>query len=171
MRYKKVLTAAILLLVLPLLVAGSGDSILAKGMKQVPFEVINKSGQEIYVRLYRYEDDYPSKLYYFTIQEGTRKRPKSGTWEVWKGDYHLLVMGSDMNECFLPIDIDDKEAGIEIIIKGRFRLVVPPCQEVFKHPGERSQLKYNWSNSYTEDPETGEIVPYRNWFTILGDSK
>jgi hypothetical protein len=79
-----------------------------------------------------------------------------------------------MSECLLPIDINDKEAGREasrqgreITIKGRFRLVVPPCQEIFTQPGEKSLLKYNWSNSFSKDEETGQVVPYRNWFTIL----
>ena len=164
MKYRILLLAAFLVLVLCTLSAG-------KPMKQVPFEVINKSGQEIYVWLYRYKDDYPSKSYYFSLEEGTRKRPQSGTWEVWKGDYNLIVYGEDMSECFLPFDLDDKEAGIEIVIKGRFRLVVPPCQELFTNQGEASQLKYNWKNTFTRDPDTGHVIPYRNWFTILGASK
>jgi hypothetical protein len=81
------------------------------------------------------------------------------------------VFGEDMGECFLPFDLDDQEAGIEIVIKGRFRLVVPPCQELFTNQGEASQLKYNWSNSFAHDPETGQVVPYRNWFFILGATK
>ena len=124
-------------------------------MKQVPFEVINKSGQPISFQLFRYKDDYPAKFYYFNVEEGSRKRPQSGTWEVWKGDYNLIVFGENMSECLLPIDINDKEAGIDITIKGRFRLVVPPCQEIFSNSGERSLLKYNWARSFTKDPDTG----------------
>jgi len=166
MKYRNLLLAAVLVLSL--------FSISAKGMKKVPLEVINKSGQAISISLFRYKDDYPSTYYYFSLEEGTRKRPQSGTWEVWKGDYNLIVYGEDMSECFLPFDLDDKEAGIEIVIKGRFRLVVPPCQELFtnqsEHPdqgGEASQLKYNWKNTFTRDPDTGQVIPYRNWFTIL----
>jgi len=168
MKEKLLLSATLLLLAFLLIASGPLDPAMDKGMKQVPFEVINKSGQEIHVRLYRYEDDYPSKSYYFSLSEGTRKRPKLGKWEVWKGNYNLIVFGSDMSECLLPIDLNDKEAGIEFTIKGRFRLVVPPCQEIFTNPGEKAQLKYDWANSFSRDEDTGNVIPYRNWFTILG---
>ena len=141
----------------------------SKGMKQVPFEVINKSGQDITVELWRYEDDYPAKFYAFRLDAGTRARPRSGVWEVWKGDYALIVYGEDMSECLLPIDDLDLKPGLDITIKGKYRLVVPPCQEVFKNPGEPSQQKYDWSGSYIEDPATGAALTgwYKNWWTYL----
>ncbi len=137
----------------------------ARGMKEVPFEVINKSGQAVTVQLWRYEDDYPAKFYAFSLEKGTRARPRSGVWEVWRGDYVLIVFGDNMQECLLPMDDLDYEPGVEITIKGRYRLVVPPCQEIFSNPGEPSQSKYNWTESYVADPTGGPALPA--WWSHL----
>jgi hypothetical protein len=153
-----------------LLVSARGASPLGgKGMREVPFIVINKSGQAVNVELWRYEDEYPSKFYAFRLEPGTRAHPKSGTWEVWKGDYTMIVYGEDMTECLLPIDDLDLKPGVDITIKGRYRLVITPCREVFRNQGEPGQLKYNWLDSYVADPNDGSAIDgwYSNWWMYL----
>lgn len=163
MKYKKLPAAAFLVAVFL--------TLAAQPMKKVPFEVINKSGQNIQIEMWRYADDYPGQFYFFKIEEGDRKHPTTATWEVWKGDYTIIVFGDNTGECLLPGDIDDKDPGIEVTIKSKFRLVIPPCEEVYKNPGENTQLKYPWSKSFSYIEEIHQYVPYNNWFNKIAAKK
>jgi hypothetical protein len=167
---KKTILLIVMMLVMILLTAGSKVEV---GQKRLT--VINKSGDEIRLRLARLDDAKGDEKYYLTVAEGTRAFPTeekftvdAGWYSIWI-DFYEVVQDDETEDITyeLRCSLDYtrvKLAEQRIDLNRNQKINVLPCDSSPpKKLGEQGAMKY-WFPAYVIDvdriPEPVIYLPY-----------
>ena len=128
--FKKVL---FILLIAVLLLAMSPVYAGAKVIKMGTVEVVNKSGQEVWIQFIGMPIEYesngrmfvePGFTYYFSFPTGTRAYPSYSYKDIYQNTYQIKYTYTDTTNC--PLILGDNDA-IYLEVRKKAKLVVLPC--------------------------------------------